>query len=57
MRAHFPPVGQAHATLLEFPCGAAPIDAGAQDAERLLLYPGQFFAGGRTFNGRSISCR
>lgn len=47
MRAHFFPVGQAHSTLLEFSCGAALIDAGAQDAEsvqRLLEYLDQFFA-------------
>src|SRR5687768_15102080 len=46
MQAHFLPVGQAHATLLEFPCGAALIDAGAQDAEsvaRLQAYLDQFF--------------
>ncbi|HYP13272.1 MAG TPA: MBL fold metallo-hydrolase [Bryobacteraceae bacterium] len=47
MRAHFLPVGQAHATLLEFSCGAALIDAGAQDAEsvaRLLSYLDDFFS-------------
>src|SRR5688500_1748378 len=47
MQAHFLPVGQAHATLLEFPCGAALIDAGAQDQEsvaRLLAYLDEFFA-------------
>ena len=41
MQAHFLPVGQAHTTLLEFPCGAALIDAGAQDNEsvaQLLAY-------------------
>lgn len=46
MQAHFLPVGQAHATLLEFPCGAALIDAGAQDDEsvaRLLAYLNEFF--------------
>ena len=31
MRAHYINVGQADATLLEFPCGAILIDAGAQD--------------------------
>lgn len=31
MSAHFVAVGQAHATLLEFPCGAVLIDAGSQD--------------------------
>src|SRR5262245_9004242 len=46
MRAHFLPVGQAHATLLEFSCGAALIDAGAQDAEtrdQLVDYLDRFF--------------
>ena len=46
MRAHFFPVGQAHATLLEFPCGTALVDAGAQDeesAERLIHYLDRFF--------------
>jgi len=46
MRAHFLPVGQAHSTLLEFSCGAALIDAGAQDAKaaaRLLAYLDRFF--------------
>ena len=33
MRAHFVNVGQANATLLEFPCGVALVDAGAQDDE------------------------
>lgn len=32
MVAHFIDVGQADATLLEFPCGAVLIDAGAEDA-------------------------
>lgn len=31
MVAHFVDVGQANATLLEFPCGAVLVDAGAQD--------------------------
>ena len=46
MRAHFVPVGQAHATLLEFSCGAMLIDAGAQDEEtkgQLLDYLDRFF--------------
>jgi hypothetical protein len=33
MRAHFVNFGQARATLLEFPCGAVLVDAGAQDDE------------------------
>jgi competence protein ComEC len=46
MYAHCIDVGQADATLLEFPCGALLIDAGAQDdeaANRLLQYLGAFF--------------
>lgn len=31
MKAHFIDMGPANATLLEFPCGAVLIDAGAQD--------------------------
>src|SRR5258708_731955 len=33
MRAHFINVGQAASALLEFPCGAVLIDAGAQDKD------------------------
>ncbi|MCZ6733372.1 MAG: MBL fold metallo-hydrolase [Gammaproteobacteria bacterium] len=46
MRAHFINVGQADATLLEFPCGAILIDAGAQDSQhvtRLVNYLTGFF--------------
>src|SRR5687768_10175515 len=48
MRAHHIAVGQGDATLLEFPCGAVLVDAGAQDAEhvtRLVDYLARFFAG------------
>jgi len=47
MRAHFIDVGQGAATLLEFPCGAVLIDAGAQDVTyeaRLLDYLDRFFS-------------
>jgi len=47
MRAHFINVGQADSILLEFPCGAALIDAGVQDDEReehLISYLQTFFA-------------
>jgi len=47
MQAHFINVGQADATLLEFPCGAILIDAGAQDSttqNALILYLQHFFA-------------
>jgi competence protein ComEC len=47
MYAHFINVGQADATLLEFPCGAVLIDAGAQDdnyAQVLVQYLRTFFA-------------
>jgi competence protein ComEC len=50
MRLHFIEVGQGAATLLEFPCGAALIDAGGEvydgyDGEqRLLAYLAAFFA-------------
>src|ERR1700693_1308583 len=45
MEAHFINVGQADATLLEFPCGAILIDAGAQDADKALInYLKTFFA-------------
>jgi beta-lactamase superfamily II metal-dependent hydrolase len=46
MAAHFIKVGQADATLLEFPCGALLIDAGAQDdqfADRLVQYIASVF--------------
>jgi beta-lactamase superfamily II metal-dependent hydrolase len=47
MTAHFIDVGQAHATLLEFSCGAMLIDVGAQDDDHeqaLIDYLEQFFA-------------
>ncbi|OFW02255.1 MAG: hypothetical protein A3J29_23155 [Acidobacteria bacterium RIFCSPLOWO2_12_FULL_67_14b] len=47
MTAHFIDVGQAHATLLEFSCGAMLIDAGTQDDAHetaLLGYLDAFFA-------------
>jgi beta-lactamase superfamily II metal-dependent hydrolase len=47
MVAHFINVGQGAATLLEFPCGAVLIDAGAQDAffeHELIAYLDRFFA-------------
>ncbi|MFI5161241.1 MAG: ComEC/Rec2 family competence protein [Sphingobacteriales bacterium] len=53
MYAHFINVGQADATLLEFPCGAILIDAGAQDAnyeQQLLQYLRNFFARRRDLN-------
>src|SRR5688572_16147101 len=46
MYAHCVSVGQADATLLEFPCGAVLIDAGAQDddsADHLIQYLTSFF--------------
>lgn len=46
MSAHCVNVGQGDATLLEFPCGAVLIDAGAQDedaADHLLNYLEQFY--------------
>jgi competence protein ComEC len=47
MQAHFINVGQADAALLEFPCGAVLIDAGAQDTltrHALIQYLHHFFA-------------
>jgi len=47
MKAHFIDMGQANATLLEFPCGAVLIDAGAQDEEKvdeLVRFFDDFFA-------------
>lgn len=47
MAAHFINVGQADATLLEFPCGAILVDAGAQDdghVQGLVNYLGRVFA-------------
>ncbi len=46
MNAHFINVGQGDATLLEFPCGAILVDAGAQDQEHveiLIGYLADFF--------------
>ncbi len=48
MHAHFINVGQADSTLLEFPCGAVLIDAGAQDTayqDKLIQYLNTFFQG------------
>ena len=48
MVAHFIDVGQADATLLEFPCGAILIDAGAQgdtEEKKLVKYLKDFFTG------------
>ncbi len=48
MYAHFINVGQADSTLLEFPCGAVLIDAGAQDTayqDKLIQYLNTFFQG------------
>jgi len=47
MTAHFINIGQGESVLLEFPCGAMLIDAGAQDAAartRLIAYLNKFFA-------------
>jgi competence protein ComEC len=47
MTAHFIDIGQGQSVLLEFPCGAMLIDAGAQDATartRLVAYLNKFFA-------------
>ena len=45
MTAHFIDVGQAHATLLEFACGAMLVDAGADEQHdgTLVAYLGAFF--------------
>ena len=45
MTPHFIAVGQAHATLLEFPCGAMLIDAGADEdhGSALATYLAKFF--------------
>jgi len=47
IKAHIIDMGQANATLLEFPCGAVLIDAGAQDEEKvdeLVRFLNEFFA-------------
>ena len=47
MALHFIDVGQAHSTLVEFPCGAMLVDAGSQDdqhADALTGYLEAFFA-------------
>jgi len=47
MLAHYINVGQGNAALLEFPCGAVLIDAGAQDeehADKLIEYLDKFFS-------------
>src|SRR5688500_680486 len=46
IKFHFINVGQANATLIEAPCGAALIDAGSQDdahADKLIAYLDSFF--------------
>jgi competence protein ComEC len=57
MVAHFIDVGQANATLLEFPCGAVLVDAGAQDEEHvaaLVDYLSRFFDEQRPDLGRTL---
>ena len=53
MQAHFINVGQADAALLEFPCGAVLIDAGAEDAttqQNLINYLKSFFTRRKDLN-------
>jgi competence protein ComEC len=53
MSAHFIDVGQAHATLLAFPCGVMLIDAGAQDdasVDDLVSYLDNFFEANPEYN-------
>lgn len=58
MWAHFINVGQADCTLLEFPCGAVLIDAGAENLEyreRLISYLDSFFERRSDLN-RTLAC-